>query len=173
MSWSGAPATWNPSNPAANSNLHVTITSKGQDVGVAAAYARTLMWYAAKSGNASAKTTAKGLLDAMYANAESKGISTVETRTDYDRFDDVYNSSTQQGPYVPSGWTGKMPNGDVIAPGKSFVDIRSFYKRDPDWPKVQTYLNGGAAPQFRYHRFWAQADIALAFGDFANLFPNG
>ncbi len=33
---------------------------------------------------------------------------------------------------------------------------------DPDWPKVQTYLNGGAAPTFTYHRFWAQSDIAMA-----------
>ena len=43
MTWSGAPATWNPTSPAANTGLHVTVTKKGQDVGVAAAYARTLM----------------------------------------------------------------------------------------------------------------------------------
>ncbi|SDZ22121.1 cellulose 1,4-beta-cellobiosidase [Micromonospora pattaloongensis] len=169
LRWTGAPATW----PAANTNLHVEVTAKGQDVGVGAAYARTLMWYAAKSGNAAAKDTAKGLLDAMYVHAEAKGVSTVESRADYNRFDDVYNASTGQGLYVPPGWTGKMPNGDTIAAGKSFVDIRSFYKNDPDWPKVQAYLNGGAAPQFRYHRFWAQSDIAMAFADFGALFPNG
>ncbi|MEV4759497.1 glycoside hydrolase family 48 protein [Micromonospora sp. NPDC049559] len=173
MQWTGAPATWNPSSPAANTNLHVTVTAKGKDVGVAAAYARTLMWYAAKSGNTSAKNTAKGLLDALYANAESKGISTTETRADYNRFDDVYNASTGQGLYLPPGWSGDMPNGDQIAPGKSFVDIRSFYKNDPEWPKVQAYLNGGAVPSFNYHRFWAQSDIAMAFADFGNLFPNG
>ena len=39
-----------------------------------------------------------------------------------------------------------MPNGDAIKPGVSFLDIRSFYKNDPDWPKVQAYLDGGAAP---------------------------
>ncbi|MEV1286185.1 glycoside hydrolase family 48 protein [Micromonospora sp. NPDC049679] len=173
LRWTGAPATWNPSSPAANTGLHVEVTAKGRDVGVGAAYARTLMWYAAKSGNAAAKNTAKGLLDAMYANAEAKGISTVETRTDYGRFDDVYNASTGQGLYLPPGWTGTMPNGDAIAPGKTFLDIRSFYKNDPDWPKVQAYLNGGAAPQFRYHRFWAQSDIAMAFADFGSLFPTG
>jgi hypothetical protein len=173
MQWTGAPATWNPSSPAANSNLHVTVTAKGTDVGVGAAYARTLMWYAAKSGNAAAKTTAKGLLDAMYAHAETQGISTTETRADYNRFDDVYNASTGQGLYLPSGWSGEMPNGDAIAPGKSFVDIRSFYKNDPNWSKVQTYLNGGAVPSFNYHRFWAQSDIAMAFADFGSLFPSG
>jgi hypothetical protein len=173
MRWSGAPATWNPSSPAANSNLRVEVISKGRDVGVAAAYARTLIWYAAKSGNAAAKTTAKGLLDALNANADSKGVSTPETREDYRRFDDTYDAATGQGLYLPPGWTGTMPNGDQIAAGKSFVDIRSFYKNDPDWPKVQAYLNGGAAPTFNYHRFWAQSDIAMAYADYGRLFPNG
>ncbi|SNT59813.1 Cellulose binding domain-containing protein [Asanoa hainanensis] len=173
MTWSGAPATWNPSSPAANSNLHVTVTKKGRDVGVAAAYARTLMYYAARAGNAAAKTGAKGLIDALYANSDARGVVTPETREDYRRFDDVYSSSTGQGLYLPPGWTGDMPNGDVIAPGKSFVDIRSFYKRDPDWAKVQSYLDGGAAPTFTYHRFWAQADVAMAYADYGHLFPNG
>jgi hypothetical protein len=173
MAWSGAPATWNPSSPAANTSLHVTVTSSGKDVGVAGSYARLLTWYAAKSGNAAAKTTAKGLLDALNANADAQGVSTTETRTDYGRFDDVYNASTGQGLYLPPGWTGDMPNGDVIAPGKTFADIRSFYKNDPSWPKVQAYLNGGAAPTFNYHRFWAQSDVAMAYADFGRLFPTG
>lgn len=173
MTWSGAPATWNPSSPAANTNLHVTVTKRGSDVGVAAAYARLLMYYAAKSGNASAKNTAKALIDALYANSDSKGVGVPETREDYNRFDDVYNASTHQGLYIPSGWTGTMPNGDAIAAGKSFVDIRSWYKQDPAWPSVQTYLGGGAAPTFTYHRFWAQSDVAMAYADYAALFPNG
>ncbi len=131
------------------------------------------MWYAAKSGNAAAKNTAKGLIDALYANSDAQGVSTVETREDYRRFDDVYNASTGQGLYLPPGWTGDMPNGDLITAGKSFVDIRSFYKNDPAWPKVQAYLNGGAAPSFNYHRFWAQSDVAMAYADYGHLFPNG
>jgi len=173
MTWSGAPATWNPTSPQPNTNLHVTVTKKGRDVGVAAAYARTLMYYAAKSGNAAAKAGAKGLIDALHANSDAKGVSTPETREDYRRFDDTYDASSGQGLYLPPGWTGDMPNGDVIAAGKSFVDIRSFYKRDPDWPKVQSYLDGGPAPTFNYHRFWAQADVAMAYADYGHLFPNG
>ncbi|MFI7372941.1 glycoside hydrolase family 48 protein [Actinoplanes sp. NPDC049668] len=173
MTWSGAPATWNPSSPAANTNLHVTVKSKGQDLGVAGSFAKLLTYYAAKSGNASAKTAAKNLLDAIWTKKDSKGVSVTETRADYNRFDDVYNASTGQGLYIPPGWTGKMPNGDVIAPGKSFLDIRSFYRNDPDFPKVQAYLNGGAAPTFNYHRFWAQVDVATGYADFARLFPNG
>ena len=173
LAWSGAPATWNPSSPAANSGLHVTVTERGNDVGVAAAYARTLIWYAAKSGNAAAKTAAKGLIDALNANADAKGVGVPETRADFARFDDTYNASTGQGLYLPQGWSGTMPNGDAIRPGASFLDIRSFYRNDPDWPKVQAYLNGGAAPTFTYHRFWAQADVAMAYADYGRLFPNG
>ncbi|MEU0077756.1 glycoside hydrolase family 48 protein [Micromonospora tulbaghiae] len=173
MKWTGQPANWNPSSPQPNTNLHVEVTVKGQDVGVAGAYARTLIAYAAKSGNTAAKNTAKGLLDALSASADSKGVSTPEKRGDYKRFDDVYNAADGQGLYVPNGWTGKMPNGDVIAPGKSFLDIRSFYKNDPDWPKVQAYLDGGPEPVFNYHRFWAQADIAMAYADYGTYFPQG
>ncbi|MBF5033534.1 MULTISPECIES: glycoside hydrolase family 48 protein [unclassified Micromonospora] len=173
MKWTGQPANWNPSSPQPNTNLHVEVTVKGQDVGVAGAYARTLIAYAAKSGNTAAKNTAKGLLDALSASADSKGVSTPEKRGDYKRFDDVYNAADGQGLYVPNGWTGKMPNGDAIAPGKSFLDIRSFYKNDPDWPKVQAYLDGGPEPVFNYHRFWAQADIAMAYADYGTYFPQG
>jgi hypothetical protein len=41
--------------------------------------------------------------------------------------------------------------------------------RAPDFPQVQAFLNGGPAPTFNYHRFRAQAGVALAN---AALFPN-
>jgi hypothetical protein len=173
LSWSGKPNTWVPSAPTANTGLHVSIVDYTNDVGVAGSYAKLLTYYAAKSGNTAAKTAAKGLLDGIWLHKDSKGVSVSETRTDYNRFDDTYDASTGQGLYIPPGWTGKMPNGDVIKPGDSFLDIRSFYKNDPDFPKVQAYLNGGAAPTFTYHRFWAQVDVATGYADYARLFPQG
>ena len=62
-----------------------------------------------------------------------------------------------------------MPNGDQIDAEQHFLSIRSFYKQDPEWPKVQAYLDGGAAPTFTYHRFWAQSDVAMAMEDYAVL----
>ena len=41
---------------------------------------------------------------------------------------------------------------------------------DPSFSKVQTYLNGGAAPTFTYHRFWAQSDAAMAQAVYGQLF---
>ncbi|MEU6552146.1 glycoside hydrolase family 48 protein [Streptomyces sp. NPDC046915] len=162
LQWSGQPDTWNASSPGSNSGLHVTVADYTNDVGVAAAYAKTLTYYAAKSGDATAKSTAKALLDGMWSNyQDSMGIAVPETRTDYNRFDDSV--------YVPSGWSGKMPNGDTISSSSTFISLRSFYKNDPAWSKISSYLAGGAAPVFTYHRFWAQADIAMAMGSYAEL----
>ncbi|WP_328672484.1 glycoside hydrolase family 48 protein [Streptomyces sp. NBC_00328] len=162
LQWSGAPDTWNASSPGANTGLHVTVADYTNDVGVAAAYAKTLSYYAAKSGSTQAKTTAKALLDGMWNNyQDGLGIAVPETRADYNRFDDSV--------YVPSTFTGTMPNGDAVNSSSTFASLRSFYKNDPAWSKIQSYLAGGAAPSFTYHRFWAQADIALAMGSYAEL----
>lgn len=162
LQWSGQPDTWNASSPGANTGLHVTVADYTNDVGVAAAYAKTLTYYAAKSGDTEAKTTAKALLDGMWANnQDALGVAVPETRADYNRFDD--------GVYVPSTFSGKMPNGDAINSSSTFASLRSFYKNDPAWSKIESYLAGGAAPVFTYHRFWAQADIALAMGSYAEL----
>ncbi|UMP05583.1 glycoside hydrolase family 48 protein [Amycolatopsis sp. EV170708-02-1] len=170
LDWTGKPDTWNPAAPGSNANLRVRVLNHSQDVGVAASYSKILLNYAARSGNAQARTVGEGLLDAMLAHTDSIGIAVPETRTDYNRFDDEYDSSTGEGVYVPPGWTGKMPSGDPIAAGADFLSIRSFYRDDPQWPKVQSYLDGGAAPTFTYHRFWAQAEIATAFSLHVQLF---
>jgi hypothetical protein len=163
LTWSGQPDTWNASSPGANTSLHVTVADYTNDVGVTAAYAKTLSYYAAKSGSTAAKAMAKALLDGMWSNyQDSLGIAVPETRTDYNRFDDAV--------YVPSGWTGTMPNGDTVNSSSTFGSIRSFYQDDPAYSKVTSYLNGGAAPSFTYHRFWAQADIALAMASYGDLF---
>ncbi|KAF2776274.1 Exoglucanase B [Streptomyces sp. OM5714] len=162
LEWSGQPDTWNASSPGDNGDLHVTVADYTNDVGVAAAYAKTLTYYADRSGDTAAASTAKALLDGMWENnQDALGIAVPETRADYNRFDD--------GIYVPSGWSGTMPNGDTIDASSTFASIRSFYQDDPAWSKIESYLQGGAAPTFTYHRFWAQADIALAMGSYAEL----
>ena len=164
LGWSGQPDTWDPANPGDNSDLHVTVTAHNQDLGVTSALARTLMYYAAESGDTAAQQMAGDLLEAMWANQDELGISVEEQRADYSRFDDEV--------YVPDGWSGTMPNGDQIENGATFTSIRSWYTDDPDYPQVEAYVNGtGPAPTFRYHRFWAQADIAMAMADYGLLFP--
>ncbi|GCE14844.1 glycoside hydrolase family 48 protein [Tengunoibacter tsumagoiensis] len=165
LNWTGQPDTWNASNPGANAGLHVSVVDYTTDVGVTAALAKTFMYYAAKSGDSASQTTAKALLDRMWTNyRDSIGVSNPEVRTDYSQFNDSVS--------IPAGWTGKNGQGATLNSSTTFLTERPNYVNDPAWPKVNAYLNGGAAPTFTYHRFWAQADIALANADYGLLFPN-
>jgi len=162
ISWTGAPDTWT-GTATDNTGLHVSVVNYGTDLGVTGSLANTLLYYAAATGDTASQEMAKALLDRTYANyTDSKGVSVAETRTDYSRFNDPV--------YVPSSWTGTMPNGDAINSSSTFLSIRTKYKSDSDFSKVQAYLDGGAAPTFNYHRFWAETEVALANGLYAKLF---
>lgn len=148
----------------ANSRLHVTVTSKGDDVGTGASLAKLLAFYSARSGNEAARSLAKELLDRMWKKyRDSKGVAQPEVRKDYKRFTEHV--------FVPAGWKGRMPNGDAIDGSSTFVSIRTQIKSDPDWPRVDSYLHGGQPPTFVYHRFWAQSEIATANAVYGWLFP--
>ena len=164
IDWEGQPDTWN-GQYTGNPNLHVSIVNYGTDLGVASSLANTLTYYAKASGDETSRVNAQKLLDGMWNNyQDEKGICVPEPRTDYSRFN--------QEVYVPSSFSGKMPNGDAIKSGITFIDIRSKYRQDPEWSKIEAYLNGGAVPTMRYHRFWAQSEFAVANGIYAMLFPD-
>jgi len=183
LGWSGNPgasfssATGMP--PANPSSFQVNIVDFTTDPGPAAALARTLMAYAARDNAGTAltlraKNTAKGLLDRMLMLKDTQGIGVPEQRTDYNRFDDVWSSSNQQGLFIPTGYSGTMPNGNTIQPGSTFLSTRTFLQNETGFAGVQAYMNGtGPAPTFTIHRFWAQTDFALALADFGFYFPNG
>ncbi|MES2734302.1 MAG: glycoside hydrolase family 48 protein [Bacteroidota bacterium] len=171
ISWSGQPDNWNAGSPGANGGLHVTVVNYGTDAGIAAALAKTLTYYAAATKryatlDDASRKLAQELLDRMwtkYWDANGKGISIVENRGDYKRI-------FEQEVYVPAGWQGTMPNGDVIKQGVKFIDIRSKYKQDPQWNDLVTAYQSGKEFQTVYHRFWAQADIALANAEYGFFF---
>ncbi|MFJ7244672.1 glycoside hydrolase family 48 protein [Kitasatospora sp. NPDC098652] len=173
LTWTGAPDTWNATAPGANTGLHVKATGALTDLGVAGSLAKTLSYYAAKAGDGTAQRFAQNILDIIHAKyADPLGYSAPETRTDYSRFTQAYDPATHQGVYLPPGWSGTYPDGTKLSSAtNTFLSIRPWYTGDPQWSKVQSYLNGGPAPVFNYHRFWAEADIATAFDTFAQLFP--
>jgi hypothetical protein len=137
IDWSGQPDTWNGTYTG-NSNLHVKVVNYSTDLGVSASLANTLLYYSAatqkytpSSFDDKAKSIAKELLDRMWKlYSDDKGLSAPEARADYHRMFD-------QEVYVPSTFSGTMPNGDAIKPGVKFLDIRSKYKSDPDYAKVK------------------------------------
>jgi Glycosyl hydrolase family 48 len=168
LTWTGTPSgNWTSSSSTVNNTgLHVTVENYTNDLGVTGAYARLLTYYSAATGNKEAATMAKALLDSVLTRVDAKGFAVEETRKDYNRFGKVDGDDAL---YVPSGFTGKMPNGDVINSESTFISIRTFMKKDPEWKKVQSYLDGGDPPTFTYHRFWAQVDVGTALADYARL----
>ena len=169
--WEGQPETWvEGSTTWSNPNLHVTVDTYGQDLGVAGSLANALITYAAATEkydtlDQDALNTAKELLDRMWQYRDDKGIVVPETRGDYNRFFD-------QEVYIPDGWSGEMPNGDVIEPGVTFIEIRSKYLDDPSYDHIKAAYDAGEDPVMEYHRFWAQCDIAIALGKLASHFPD-
>lgn len=171
IEWSGQPETWNPTAPLPNNNLSVKVIDYNQDVGISAALAKTLMFYAAalqkhggdSSAATAAQTLSRELINRIWTAAEGpQGLSLPEVRRDYKRFRDPV--------YVPSSYRGRMPRGELIDQDSTFLSLRQAYVNDPDFPKVEAYLNGGEAPVFRYHRFWAQVEAALAYAEYDRLF---
>jgi Glycosyl hydrolase family 48/Cellulose binding domain/Putative Ig domain len=181
LNWSGQPAesfttgTSSTSQPPANPGLHVSVTGGcSSDLGVSASLAKTYMYYAAKSGNTTAETDAQNIIDIIHQfYGDTLGFSAPETRTDYSNFTSAFNTTNYEGLYIPSGWSGTYPGvGTITSADNTFLSIRPWYTSVADYDEVQNYLNGGAAPVFNYHRFWAESDIATAFDSFAYLFPN-
>jgi len=168
LRWTGQPDLWIPANPGDNRSLHVAVVDRTTDIGVTASLARTLLHYsAAKKKWAQADPApaqmAKQLLNRMWSQfRDSRGISVPEERADYKR---VFDETV----HVPAGYSGRMPNGDVIQPGVKFIDLRSKYRNDPAFADVERAYKAGKAPVFRYHRFWAQVEAALANAAAAEL----
>ena len=167
LDWSGEPsASWNSASRAASTNegLHVSVRDTTDDVGSAASVAHALTFWAARARDDAARRLAKELLDRMWQKyRDSKGVAAPEVHKEFTRFGERV--------VVPAGWSGKMPDGDVVDASSTFLSIRSKYVRDPSWPKVDAYLHGGAPPSFVYHRFWVQAEVALANATYGWLFP--
>ena len=179
MTWTGQPAenwttgTSGSAQPPANPGLHVAVSGCSADLGVSASLAKTYMYYAAKSGDTTAQTDAQNIIDVIHQfYGDSLGYSAPETRSDYSNFTSAFNTTNYEGVYIPSGWSGSYPGaGTISSADNTFLSIRPWYTSVADYPLVQNYLNGGSAPVFNYHRFWAESDIATAFDTFAYLFP--
>ncbi|GIP15933.1 hypothetical protein J40TS1_15750 [Paenibacillus montaniterrae] len=197
LEWQGQPNTWNGfSNHTTNSNLRAITKNPGQDAGVLGSYIKALSFFAAgtKAENGSftalgseASQLAKDLLDTAWDYNDGKGIVTVEPRGDYFRY-------FTKEVYIPNGWSGTLGQGNVL-PGSNavpsdpakggngvyvgYTDIRPNITNDPSWaylvdkyntswnPATQEWENG--APEFVYHRFWSQVDMATAYAEYDRL----
>lgn len=162
LSWSGSPNPWTGASTG-NPNLHCTVSGYTSDPGVTAVYAKALIYYTKACAkwtgtvNQAAQAMAAKLLDQMWVlYRDSTGVACEETRADYFRFFDPV--------YIPANYNGINGQGAELGNGVTFIEMRPRYLSDPDFPIILNAYLSGVAPVMRYHRFWAQAEIAMANG---------
>ncbi|MBY9005438.1 MAG: cellulose 1,4-beta-cellobiosidase [Candidatus Lokiarchaeota archaeon] len=165
LEWEGQPDTW-AGTPTGNPSLHVTVEhgaqfGAGVDIGISAALAKILIKYAAATEEwdgvayEPSKTTGKEIIDRMWTlYRDDKGVACPESRPDYSRFNDEV--------YIPTNYNGVNAQGATIENGMTFIEMRPKYLEDPDWAAIEATINAGQDPEMTYHRFWAQADVAMA-----------
>jgi hypothetical protein len=147
LRWSGVPGA-----------LRVSTVDETQDVGVAAALVRALVAH----GSPESVRVARELLDRLWTlHRDDLGVSNREPREDYKRFTEKVE--------LPPDWRGALASGGEIRPGATFLDLRPGYRKDPELPRVERAIRSGKPAEFRYHRFWAQVEVALANAEIARL----
>jgi len=157
LEWSGNPDEWSGDFSHKSASLHGSVSAEGVDLGSIASIIKGLLWVSMKDNDQEGIDLAIDVMDAIEAGyKDSYGYAAEEAREDYSKFGGEV--------YIPSGWTGKNAQGANIKSGMTFIDMRPKYKEDPDWAQVEDFLNGGSAPTFTYHRFWAQTEIMVANG---------
>jgi len=165
LEWSGQPDPWTGTSTG-NPSLHVTVEhgaqfGAGVDIGISACLAKCLIKYAAATEKwdgiiyEPSRITAKEILDRIWGlYRDDKGVACPEGRPDYSRFFDEV--------YIPPDYTGVNAQGATLENGMTFIDMRPRYLEDPDWARISAAINAGETPEMTYHRFWAQADFAMA-----------
>lgn len=201
LEWQGQPDTWNGyNNHTGNANLHVVTKDPSQDVGVLGSYIKVLTFFAAATKaeygsytplGGQAGQLAKSLLDTAWGSNDGVGITKSEARADYFRY-------FTKEIYFPAGWSGTYGQGNTIPgnntvpsdPAKggngvyaSYADVRPEIKNDPNWQYLEDKYNSSwnpqtgkwenGAPEFTYHRFWSQVDMATAYAEYDRLINNG
>lgn len=183
-SWNGTgdfAAFWNASS-VPNPSLKFTIVHEGKDLGVASSLIILFLYYAKAKQLIGAFDTVipnsthtardafnlgKGLLDKIWDHyRDEKGITREESRADYGRFNDPV--------FVPPSFVGVTAGGPINS-DSTFISMRDFMTEDPEWPKVQAYLDNPIeenVPKFTYHRYWAQAEFAMGNAVMHKLFSD-
>jgi hypothetical protein len=166
LAWQGTPSGNPEGGTFGPGNLSVTIVDTTRDVGVAGSLAKTLLQYVAAQAKhkgearSDVQNLATELLTRMWNVArDDKGLSVPEARGDYKRMYDRV--------FIPAGFDGTTPDGVRLDQNVTFASLRPKYKNDPDFVRTGELLARGETPIFRYHRFWAQVEAALAYAELA------
>ena len=194
-----APDTWSKTySDTANQNLTCKITGYGMgDIGCVSSLCNTLMYYAAANDVDSKYASQEGttiaekglylanrLLSAQYnMGRDEKGIAFKDHNGSLSR---VFTEKV----YIPSTYSGTMPDGSKLQTGATFSSIRESYKNDKMYQEAEAYFNGKDMNgftvadnnndgkiniedyEFTLHRFWHMGDALMAYGGMALLYPD-
>ena len=174
VEWTGQPDTWN-GKKSANSGLSFKIAAyTSSDVGCVSSLANTLLWYSKAVGEndelgKKAFEVAKKLIDRVWnLNRDDIGVSGIESNGSYKRI-------FEEKVFIPSNYTGTMPNGDKLDSSSTFISIRSNYSKNDRFQELKKYYDeNGNTEGFTYylHRFWHAGDFMMANGTMAMLYPD-
>ena len=185
--YSCAPDTWTGEyDPNGNQNLHCEITGYGQgDIGCVSSLCNTLIYYAAAKGIPASEAQEKTAKDDSVA---AKGLRLAnrlltaqwnQGRDDIGiAFEDSNGSLKRvftQDVYIPTNYSGEMPDGSPLENGATFISIRQSYEKDPmfqELKKVYDATKETTDYKFKLHRFWHMGDALMSYGGMALLYPD-
>ena len=192
LDWFGQPADWTGTyDPSANDGLTCAVTATGSsDLGCVSSLANTLIYYAKAEGvdykkaysdsntdvASKALYLAHTLLDREWElGRDDIGLSITETNGSMVRL-------FEQEVFIPSYYSGTMPNGDPLENGATFLSFRTKYYDNEKFKEFKAAYDKAVADgtdkteamktvELNYHRFWHAGDILLALGTMYDLYP--
>ena len=185
--YSCAPDTWTGKyDPNGNQNLHCEITGYGQgDIGCVSSLCNTLIYYAAAKGIPASEAQEKTAKDDSVA---AKGLRLAnrlltaqwnQGRDDIGiAFEDSNGSLKRvftQDVYIPTNYSGQMPDGSPLENGATFISIRQSYEKDPMFQELKKVYDATKETKdykFKLHRFWHMGDALMSYGGMALLYPD-
>lgn len=160
IAWEGQPDSWTGTYTG-NPNLHATIISYSRELESAAMLSRILLTYSFSTKKHStydleAFDIGSQLLDSIIlGNQDEIGYTNEEQRGDYSR---IFDTEV----YIPKGWESTSGQGAKLKNGCKYIDTRPALRNDSNWTNVESSYKAGVGPVFKYHRFSAQCEIAMA-----------
>ncbi len=195
LDWFGAPAKWSGKYDAsANSGLTCKVTGYSQsDVGCVSSLCNTLVFYAAANGvdaavgngtKAASSLAERGLATANKLMSMQWNMGRDEVGVAFEGNNGSYDRIFEQTVYIPSDYSGTMPDGSKLESGATFSSIRESYNDDPMYQEAKKYYEGKGDDNngdgvvdikdyyFTVHRFWHMGDILMTTGTMALLYPD-
>ena len=197
--YSVAPDTWSKTySENANQKLTCKITGYGQgDIGCVSSLCNTLIYYAAandvdsKYAYEEGTTVAeKGLYLANRLLSAQYNMGRDEVGIAFKDHNGSLKRVFEEKVYIPSSYTGEMPDGSPLGQNATFSSIRQSYKDDKMYQEAEAYYNGKDMNgytvadnngdgkiniedyEFTLHRFWHMGDALMAYGGMALLYPD-